>query len=129
MRIDHRTAARPPSRRRVLPRVNARRHQSITVPSCSTCWTDSTCAGLNSMTELVLGPLLRHGDETSACVWVETEGPALVTVTAGERQAESRTFGVHDHHYALICIEGLTPGTKTPYTVSVDGTQVWPEPD
>ena len=78
---------------------------------------------------LVLGPLLRHVDETSACVWVETERPGIVTVTAGEHEAEAHTFGVHGHHYALVCIEGLTPGTKTPYTVSVDGDQVWPEPD
>jgi hypothetical protein len=76
---------------------------------------------------LVLGPLLRHVDETSACVWVETEGPGLVTFTAGDHRAESRTFAVHGHHYALVCVEGLAPGTKTPYTVSVDGEEVWPE--
>ena len=78
---------------------------------------------------LVLGPLLRHVDETSACVWVETDGPGVVTLSADEHRAESRTFRVHDHHYALVCVEGLTPGTKTPYTVSIDGEQVWPEPD
>ena len=81
------------------------------------------------MTGLVLGPLLRHVDETSACVWVETDGPGLVTLEAGDHQAESRTFRVHDHHYALVCVDGLSPGTKTPYTVSIDGEQVWPEPD
>ena len=78
---------------------------------------------------LVLGPLLRHVDETSACVWVETDAPGVVTLSADEHRAESRTFGVHGHHYALVCVEGLTPGTKTPYTVSIDGEQVWPEPD
>ena len=31
------------------------------------------CARVNAMGGLVLGPLLRHVDETSACVWVETE--------------------------------------------------------
>jgi hypothetical protein len=81
------------------------------------------------MSGLVLGPLLRHVDETTACIWVETQGPGLVTLTAGEHQAEARTFAVHDHHYALVCVEGLSPGTKTPYTVSVDGEQVWPEAD
>jgi len=81
------------------------------------------------MTGLVLGPLLRHVDETSACVWVETEGPGVVTLEAGDHRAESRTFRVHDHHYALVCVDGLTPGTKTPYTVSIDGEQVWPEAD
>ncbi|HET8959273.1 alkaline phosphatase D family protein, partial [Nocardioides sp.] len=73
--------------------------------------------------------MLRHVDETSACVWVETSGPGLVTLTAGDHEAQARTFGVHGHHYALVCVEGLTPGTKTPYTLSVDGEQVWPEPD
>jgi hypothetical protein len=81
------------------------------------------------MSGLVLGPLLRHVDETTACIWVETEGPGLVTLTAGDHQAEARTFRVHDHHYALVCVEGLSPGSKTPYTVSVDGEQVWPEAD
>ncbi|HEX5861460.1 MAG TPA: alkaline phosphatase D family protein [Nocardioides sp.] len=78
---------------------------------------------------LVLGPLLRHVDETSACVWVETDGPGVVTLSADEHRAESRTFGAHGHHYALVCVEGLAPGTKTPYTVSIDGEQVWPDPD
>jgi len=81
------------------------------------------------MTRLVLGPLLRHVDETTACIWVETEDAGLVTVRAGEHQAEARTFSAHDHHYALVCVEGLSPGSKTPYTVSVDGEQVWPEAD
>jgi hypothetical protein len=60
---------------------------------------------------------------------VETEGPGVVTLAAGEHRAEARTFAAHDHHYALVCVEGLAPGTKTPYTVSIDGEQVWPEPD
>jgi phosphodiesterase/alkaline phosphatase D-like protein len=77
---------------------------------------------------LVLGPLLRHVDETSACIWVETEDAGVVTLSAGEHRAEARTFAVHDHHYALVCVEGLSPGSKTPYTVSIDGEQVWPEP-
>ena len=33
-------------------------------------------------TDLLLGPLLRYVDETSASVWVETAAPATVTVTA-----------------------------------------------
>ncbi|MFL6002517.1 MAG: alkaline phosphatase family protein, partial [Nocardioides sp.] len=78
---------------------------------------------------LVLGPLLRHVDETSACIWVETEDAGVVALSAGEHRAEARTFSVHDHHYALVCVEGLSPGTKTPYTVSIDDEQVWPEPD
>jgi hypothetical protein len=83
------------------------------------------------MAGLVLGPLLRHVDETSATIWVETDGPARVRVsydgpTGGH--AEVPTFRVHGHHYALVCVEGLEPGCHHPYTVEVDGTQVWPEP-
>ena len=32
---------------------------------------------------LLLGPLLRYVDETSASVWVETRGPRTVSVTRG----------------------------------------------
>ena len=32
---------------------------------------------------LVLGPLLRYVDDTSACVWVETRGSATVRVERG----------------------------------------------
>ncbi len=84
------------------------------------------------MTELVLGPLLRHVDEHSASVWVETEGAGTVRVTAGaqgEASGEVRTFGVHGHHYALVCLDGLEEGRKYPYTVQVDGEQVWPPQD
>ena len=81
------------------------------------------------MGELVLGPLLRHVNETSGCVWVETEDAGTVSLTAGDHHAEARTFRVHGHHYALVCVEGLEPGTKTPYTVAVDGQQAWPPAD
>ena len=30
----------------------------------------------------MLGPLLRHVDETSGCIWVETAGTATVTLRA-----------------------------------------------
>ncbi|MCD4534094.1 alkaline phosphatase family protein [Nocardioides sp. cx-169] len=79
------------------------------------------------MSRLRLGPLLRYVDETSASIWVETDGRATVSVTAGEHRGEARTFAVHGHHYALVCVEGLAPGAKTPYAVHVDGEQVWPE--
>ncbi|MCW2772336.1 MAG: hypothetical protein JWN91_662 [Nocardioides sp.] len=78
------------------------------------------------MTDLVLGPLLRHVDHTSATIWVETATAAVVTVTAGEHRASARTFGVHGHHYALVELDGLEPGTKTPYVVDVDDERVWP---
>ena len=81
------------------------------------------------MNDLVLGPLLRHVDEDSACIWVETARAGTVRVEAGDSSGESRTFGVHGHHYALVCVEGLAKGTKYPYTVAVDGTRVWPPAD
>ncbi|HTW14126.1 MAG TPA: alkaline phosphatase D family protein [Nocardioides sp.] len=75
---------------------------------------------------LRLGPLLRYVDDTSAAVWVETESAATVVVTAGDRAATSRTFTAHGHHYALVEVEGLEPGSHTPYSVSIDGERVWP---
>jgi len=81
------------------------------------------------MTTLVLGPLLRYVDETSASIWVETSGAATVTVTTGDRTANAHTFAAHGHHYALVEIEDLEPGSQHPYTVSIAGEQVWPEPD
>jgi hypothetical protein len=78
---------------------------------------------------LLLGPLLRYVDDSSASVWVETRGPGTVSVRRGDATASARTFVVHGHHYALVELDGLTPGTSAAYTVAVDGDQVWPEPD
>lgn len=75
--------------------------------------------------ELVLGPLLRYADETSATVWVEVSGPATVSVLA----STATTFQVAGRHYALVPIEGLEPGGDTEYSVAIDGETVWPEPD
>jgi hypothetical protein len=75
---------------------------------------------------LVLGPLIRYVDETSASVWVETRDDARVTLTAGGRSWEARTFTAHGHHYAVVVAEGLRPGSITPYSVAIDGTTVWP---
>lgn len=77
---------------------------------------------------LLLGPLLRHVDETTAAVWVETHHPGTVTVTRGATVASARTFLVHGHHYALVELEGLEPGSAEAYTVSVDDVPAWPEP-
>ncbi len=79
-----------------------------------------------SESALVLGPLLRYVDDTSATIWVETAEAATVTVRAGERSACARTFSVHGHHYALVELTGLAPGTKTAYTVDVGEQRVWP---
>ena len=80
------------------------------------------------MSSLVLGPLLRYVDQVSATIWVETSHAATVRVVAGEQQASAPTFAAHGHHYALVELDGLTPGTRTPYTVLIDDTTVWPEP-
>lgn len=78
---------------------------------------------------LLLGPLLRYVDATSATLWVETDRPGRVTVVAGDRRASTPTFGAHGHHYALVEVAGLEPGAKTPYTVWLEGEQVWPADD
>jgi phosphodiesterase/alkaline phosphatase D-like protein len=75
--------------------------------------------------ELVLGPLQRFADETCATVWVETDGACEVSVLG----SSARTFCVHGHHYALVDITGLEPGTTYPYEVALDGRRVWPLPD
>ena len=72
--------------------------------------------------------MVRHVDTTSASVWVETAEAARVVVHADERSWSARTFAVHGHHYTLVEIDGLEPGTVAPYTVEIDGTTVWPEP-
>ena len=76
-------------------------------------------------TELVLGPLVRYADSTSACVWVETSGPAEMSV----RGESTRTFEVMGHHYGYLVLESLEPGLDEPYTVQLDGEQVWPRSD
>ncbi|MGH2955696.1 MAG: alkaline phosphatase D family protein [Solirubrobacterales bacterium] len=76
------------------------------------------------MAELLLGPLLRYVDESQATVWVETDVPCEVAVL-GRRQ---ETFCVKGHHYALVFIEELEPGSCTPYEVRLDGELRWPEP-
>jgi phosphodiesterase/alkaline phosphatase D-like protein len=77
------------------------------------------------MASLVLGPMLRHVDATSATVWVETSDPCEVSVLSGTQ----RTFRVGDRHYALVAIEDLRPGTSTDYEVRLDGEKVWPPAD
>jgi hypothetical protein len=89
------------------------------------------------MTALRLGPLLRYADADSATVWVETDRPGEAEVRCGggpdggpeEIRGASRTWRVAGHHYALVPVTGLRPGTETPYRVLLDGEQVWPLPD
>ncbi len=78
---------------------------------------------------LVLGPLVRYIDYTSATVWVETLGPSRVTVAAADQTWSATTFVVHGHHYALVEVEGLEPDSIQEYSVTVDGERVWPPDD
>ncbi|WP_431044667.1 alkaline phosphatase D family protein [Streptomyces sp. P1-3] len=97
------------------------------------------------MAGLRLGPLLRHveADATggTATVWVETDGSCLAQVVCADgfksadgSEAEigaggaARTWRIAGHHYALITVTGLRPGTETAYRVLLDGEQVWPLP-
>ena len=77
----------------------------------------------------MLGPLLRYVDDISASVWVETETASVVTVVRGDTTASARTFAVHGHHYALVELSGLEPGSREAYAVSIDGEPVWPMGD
>ena len=78
---------------------------------------------------LVLGPLLRYVDETSAAIWVETARAGQVSVTAAGRSWTTVTFAAHGHHYALAEVTGLAPGSMQDYAVEIDGAVVWPPPD
>jgi hypothetical protein len=69
--------------------------------------------------------MLRYAGATEATVWVETDAPCEVEVLGHT----DRTFTVEGHHFALVCLHGLEPGTTTPYEVRLDGELVWPLPD
>jgi hypothetical protein len=78
---------------------------------------------------LVLGPLLRRVVDDRATVWVETDAPATVVVSAGPAGGAARTFTAFGRHYALVVVDGLPRGAATPYRVLLDGEQAWPPPD
>ena len=79
----------------------------------------------SAMAELVLGPILRHVGERDATVWVEADEACQVEVLGHTEP----TFCVDGHHYALVCIEGLEPGSRFEYEVSLDGERRWPVAD
>ncbi|GGP97858.1 hypothetical protein BKA00_005894 [Actinomadura coerulea] len=81
------------------------------------------------MTALVLGPHLRHVSHRTATIWVETDRPCEVRVVNRKQgvDAAARTFTAHGHHYAVVEIDGLSPGARIPYEVVADGETVWPE--
>jgi PhoD-like phosphatase len=77
------------------------------------------------MPQLLLGPLLRYISQTEATVWVETDAPCEVEVLG----RSDRTFCVDGHHYALICLRDLEPGSTQEYQVNLDGELAWPIED
>jgi PhoD-like phosphatase len=77
---------------------------------------------------LVLGPMLRYVDETSATVWARTSRAACVTVERAGRRWTAPTVAVHGSHYALVVLDDLEPGSDDTYAVRVDDELVWPRP-
>lgn len=75
--------------------------------------------------KLILGPLLRRVTADQAVIWLRTDAPATVTVTAAGATAAVSTFAVNGVHVALPVLSGL-PGGASEYRVEVDGEQVWP---
>ena len=78
---------------------------------------------------LVLGPLLRYAGATDATVWIEAGAACEVSVTVDGTAHRTRTFSVENHHYSLVGITDLRPGSSYEYTVELDGERAWPEPD
>ncbi|MEU8666114.1 alkaline phosphatase D family protein [Streptomyces anulatus] len=85
------------------------------------------------MAGLRLGPLLRYVDWESgatATVWVEASRPCTVEVRCADgASGTSPTFSVAGHHYALVVVTGLTPGSTTAYEVLIGSRRVWPPDD
>jgi hypothetical protein len=77
------------------------------------------------MPRLLIGPVLRHVGSTEATIWVETDAACEVEILGCREQS----WTVAGHHYALVLVDGLRPGTSTRYDVSLDGEVVWPQPD
>ena len=74
---------------------------------------------------LLLGPLLRYVDAHEATVWVQADRACDVQILG----TTTPTFCVGGHHYAIVCVDGLTPGAVIPYEVLLDGVRCWPPED
>jgi len=74
------------------------------------------------MADLVLGPMLRYVSATEATLWVETDSACEVAIL-GRR---SSTFRAAGHHYAIVAVTGLAPGSSHEYEVHLDGERRWP---
>ena len=82
------------------------------------------------MAELVLGPILRYVGETEAVLWVETDNRCEVEVRGRDSDlaASGKGFCVEGHHYALVVIDGLEPGSTYEYELWLDDERRWPPP-
>ena len=79
---------------------------------------------------LLIGPVLRRVVGDRATIWVETTAPATVRVEAdGGGAGSAATFTAYGHHYALVVVEGLAPGSTSAYRVLLDDQPVWPPAD
>lgn len=74
---------------------------------------------------MIIGPMLRHVSRTSATIFVETDQACTVDVLG----RPTPTFSVGGHHYALVIVEDLEPGSSTEYEVRLNGDLVWPPAD
>jgi PhoD-like phosphatase len=74
--------------------------------------------------QLLLGPLLRYVSTTESTIWVETDRDCQVAILG----RAARTFEVAGHHYGLVVIDGLEPGSEHDYQVELDGVVRWPLP-
>lgn len=74
------------------------------------------------MPELLVGPLVRYVGKTDATIWVETDQACEVEILG----RTARTFAVEGHHYALVALESLEPGSSQAYEVALDGERAWP---
>jgi hypothetical protein len=86
--------------------------------------------------DILIGPMLRYVSSDSATVWLEADGPCRVDVCGrllsgaeATPLGSTQTFTVHDHHYALVVIEGLDAASTIPYEVFLDGVRRWPIDD
>ncbi len=94
-------------------------------------WRSSSAScepGVSSVANLILGPMLRYVGPSEATVWVETDTPCEVEVLVGGSGHRAPTFAVGGHHYAIVRVTALEPGSSYEYVVKLNGKEVWPEP-
>ncbi|KHD73204.1 alkaline phosphatase D family protein [Actinoplanes utahensis] len=79
---------------------------------------------------LLIGPVLRRVDGDRATLWLETSEATQARVEVdGAGSGSTHTFSAYGHHYAIVTVDGLAPGSANPYRLFLDDRQVWPEED